>query len=60
MAEHLEEVRADILAFTAFPKEIWHQIWSNNPISVNRPSGDTFLLVTSGSQSRTDRRPILR
>ena len=23
--------RADILAFTAFPKEIWRQIWSNNP-----------------------------
>ena len=23
--------RADILAFTAFPKEIWTQIWSNNP-----------------------------
>jgi putative transposase len=21
----------DILAFTAFPKEIWCQIWSNNP-----------------------------
>jgi putative transposase len=23
--------RADILAFTAFPKAIWRQIWSNNP-----------------------------
>ncbi len=23
--------RADILAFTAFPKELWRQIWSNNP-----------------------------
>src|SRR6202000_2868672 len=23
--------RADILAFTGFPKEIWRQIWSNNP-----------------------------
>jgi len=31
VAEHLAEVRADILAFTAFPKEIWRQIWSNNP-----------------------------
>ncbi|NMM34322.1 MAG: IS256 family transposase, partial [Phycicoccus sp.] len=28
---HLEENRADVLAFTAFPKEIWRQIWSNNP-----------------------------
>lgn len=31
VAEHLEQARADILAFTAFPKEIWRQIWSNNP-----------------------------
>jgi transposase-like protein len=31
VAEHLEEARADILAFTPFPKEIWRQIWSNNP-----------------------------
>ena len=23
--------RADLLAFTAFPKQIWRQIWSNNP-----------------------------
>jgi len=23
--------RADLLAFTTFPKEIWRQIWSNNP-----------------------------
>ena len=30
-AGHLESARADILAFTAFPKEIWRQIWSNNP-----------------------------
>ncbi len=31
VAEHLETARADILAFTTFPKEIWRQIWSNNP-----------------------------
>jgi len=30
-AEHLEAARDEILAFTAFPKEIWRQIWSNNP-----------------------------
>jgi transposase-like protein len=29
--EHLDAARADILAFTSFPKEIWRQIWSNNP-----------------------------
>jgi transposase-like protein len=31
VAEHLDQARADILAFTAFPKEVWRQIWSNNP-----------------------------
>ena len=31
VAEHLEAAREDILAFTIFPKEIWRQIWSNNP-----------------------------
>ena len=29
--EHLDHARADLLSFTAFPKEIWTQIWSNNP-----------------------------
>ena len=36
VAEHLEEARADILAFTAFPKEIWRQIWSNPNERLNR------------------------
>ena len=31
VAEHLDTARHDILAFTAFPKAIWRQIWSNNP-----------------------------
>jgi len=31
VAAHLEAARADVLAFTAFPKELWRQIWSNNP-----------------------------
>ena len=31
VAEHLEQARPDVLAFTAFPKELWRQIWSNNP-----------------------------
>jgi putative transposase len=30
-ATHLDEARDDILAFTAFPREVWRQIWSNNP-----------------------------
>ena len=29
--EHLDTARADVLAFTTFPKELWRQIWSNNP-----------------------------
>ena len=29
--DHLDAARADILAFTAFPKDVWTQIWSNNP-----------------------------
>lgn len=29
--EHLDQARDQILAFTAFPKEVWRQIWSNNP-----------------------------
>jgi len=31
VAAHLDAARSDILAFTAFPKAIWRQIWSNNP-----------------------------
>ena len=29
--DHLDAARADILAFTGFPTEVWTQIWSNNP-----------------------------
>jgi transposase-like protein len=31
VAEHLDAARGDVLAFTEFPKELWRQIWSNNP-----------------------------
>ena len=31
VAEHLDAARDDLLAFTAFPKDVWVQIWSNNP-----------------------------
>lgn len=30
-ATHLDDAREDLLAFTAFPHEIWRQVWSNNP-----------------------------
>jgi putative transposase len=31
-AELLADAGPDILAYTAFPHEVWRQIWSNNPI----------------------------
>jgi putative transposase len=30
-AEHLADAREELLAFTAYPRQIWRQIWSNNP-----------------------------
>jgi transposase-like protein len=30
-ADHLDQARDELLAFTAFPRELWKQIWSNNP-----------------------------
>ena len=29
--DHLDAAQDDILAFTSFPKDVWTQIWSNNP-----------------------------
>ena len=31
-AQLLEEAGEEILAFTTFPKEVWRQVWSNNPL----------------------------
>lgn len=31
VADHLDAARTDLLAFAAFPKQIWRQIWSNTP-----------------------------
>jgi len=28
---HLDAARADVLAFTTFPRDLWRQVWSNNP-----------------------------
>lgn len=30
-AAHLEAAREDLLAFTAFPQQVWKQVWSSNP-----------------------------
>jgi putative transposase len=37
VAAHLDGARGDILAFTSFPKAIWRQIWSNNPVRHEAP-----------------------
>lgn len=29
--QHLDAARDEVLAFTVFQKELWKQIWSNNP-----------------------------
>jgi putative transposase len=39
----LEDAKNDILAFCGFPQQHWRQIWSTNPLSVNRLSGDTLI-----------------
>jgi transposase-like protein len=36
-SEHLEAARADLLAFTGFPRELWRQVWSNNPVRHEAP-----------------------
>jgi transposase-like protein len=42
-AEHLDAARADLLAFTAYPREIWRQICSNNPAVILSQSNDHAL-----------------
>jgi putative transposase len=51
VGEHLEQARADVLAFTAFPKEVWRQIWSNNPNE--RLSARSVGAPTSSASSPT-------
>ena len=41
VAVMMREAKFDVLAFTAFPTAHWQKIWSNNPMSVNRPWRDT-------------------
>jgi putative transposase len=37
IAAHLDAACADVLAFTSFPKELWRQIWSSNPVRHEAP-----------------------
>jgi putative transposase len=43
VAAMLIDAQPDLLAFAAFPRRHWRQIWSNNPLSVNRLPNDTSL-----------------
>jgi putative transposase len=57
VAEHLDAARADVLAFTAFPKELWRQVWSNNPIVILSPGdGGPALRQFRGVDVSTTRR----
>jgi putative transposase len=38
----LRDAAEDILACASFPVLHWKKIWSTNPLSVNRLSGDTI------------------
>jgi len=52
VAEHLDTARADVLAFTAFPKELWRQIWSNNPQVIWSRSRGVLDVVDGHLRSR--------
>jgi transposase-like protein len=45
VAAMLDDAQHDLLAFAGFPHRHGRQIWSTNPLSVNRLSNDTFLSV---------------
>jgi putative transposase len=51
-AEHLDEARDDILAFTAFPKAVWRQVWSNNPQVIWSPRGTVLHVDHEGVRGR--------
>lgn len=50
VAEHLSAAREDILAFTAFPKDVWTQIWSNNPAVICSAAVSVFYVDHEGSE----------
>ncbi len=61
VAEHLAEARADILAFTTFPKDVWSQVWSNNPSErLNKPDPPPHRRRRHLPEPRRDRAPRRR
>ena len=55
VVDHLDGARADVLAFTTFPKELWRQVWSNNPNVILSPEEG----VVDGADG-VDRSPMVR
>jgi transposase-like protein len=57
VAEHLDAARAELLAFTGFPKQMWRQIWFQQPLSgsTKRSAG-----APTSSGSSPDRTAIIR
>ena len=53
VAEHLDTARADVLAFSSFPKGIWLQIWRNNRRERNAQPGTVFVLVRQVPETAT-------
>jgi putative transposase len=53
VAEHLDAARADVLAFTGFPKELWRQIWSNNPKNASTARSAGARTSSGSSPTRT-------
>ncbi len=42
LAHLLDEAEADVLAYLAFPREHWRQLWSNNPLEMASSQPTTF------------------
>ncbi|CAL9448891.1 IS256 family transposase IS1512 [Streptomyces sp. enrichment culture] len=53
-AAHLDAAQHDLLAFTAFRREIWRQIWSNNPQERLNKENLPHGCAAGGASSRTD------
>jgi putative transposase len=70
VADHLEAARPDLLAFTAFPKQIWRQIWSNNPqviwspaigvVDVRHEASGSLVLLSGRGYLQPSRKQSLR
>jgi hypothetical protein len=45
----MDGAKAEVLAFTGFPRAHWLKTWSTNPLSVNRLSDDTIFVGCSRS-----------